>query len=188
MGITLLQILMVVWAVAETSLMIRTRARRGTARQGARGSAWIVWTVIAFSIGGALWAQASPAPRFPVQQAVCVWTGLAVMLSGMVVRLAAIRQLGRYFSVDVAIQREHRVIRSGLYAHLRHPSYTGMLLAFLGLGIALGNWLSLALAALPTTAVVLYRIGVEEQALAHEFGDEYQRYREQTSRLVPGIY
>lgn len=188
MGITLLQMLMVVWAVAETTLLIRTRARRGEARQGARGSVWIVWAVIAFSMGGALWAQVIPAPRFPVSQPVCVWTGLLVMLAGLVVRLEAIRQLGRYFSVDVAIQQEHRVIRSGLYALVRHPSYTGMLLAFLGLGIALGNWLSLALAVLPTTAVILYRIAVEERALVAQFGGEYERYREQTSRLIPGIY
>jgi len=188
MGMTLLQILMVVWAIAETTLLIRTRARRGAARQGARGSVWIVWTVIAFSMGGALWAQVSPAPRLPASQSACVWTGLCVMVVGLVLRLEAIRQLGRYFSVDVAIQQEHRVIRSGLYAHLRHPSYTGMLLAFLGFGIALGNWLSLALAVLPTTAVILFRIGVEERALTEQFGDEYHRYREQTARLVPGIF
>jgi len=63
-----------------------------------------------------------------------------------------------------------------------------MLQVLLGLGIALGNWLSLAIAALPTTAVILYRIGVEERALGEEFGDEYDRYRAETCRLFPGIY
>jgi len=148
---------------------------------------WVVWTVIALSVGGAFAAQLSAAPRFPVRQGVAVWCGVAVMAAGLALRSWAIATLGRMFSVDVAIQPEHRIVRAGPYHSVRHPSYTGMLLAFAGLGIALGNWLSLALAVVPTTAVILFRVNVEERALMEEFGDVYARYREETYRLFPGL-
>ena len=63
-----------------------------------------------------------------------------------------------------------------------------MLISFLGLGIACANWLSLALALLPTSLVLRYRIRVEEAALRDAFGADYERYRDQTRRLLPRIF
>lgn len=188
MEAAVLQILMAAWAVAETILLIRTRARRNASRRGRGGSVWAVWGVIAISLVAAMAAQMTPAPRFPAPVAVRVWAGIALMVAGLGVRLSAIVTLGRLFSVDVAIQDEHEVVRTGLYRRIRHPSYSGMIIAFAGFGIALGNWASLALAVVPTTAVILYRISVEERAMVEEFGDAYARYREETYRLFPGIY
>lgn len=71
---------------------------------------------------------------------------------------------------------------------MRHPSYTGLLLTLTGLGLALGNWLSIALLVLLPLAGVLARIRVEERALLAELGEPYRRYAEERTRLVPYVW
>ena len=103
-------------------------------------------------------------------------------------RTWAILTLGRLFKFVVVIQDGHRVVASGPYRLLRHPSYTGGLVAFLGAGIALDSWLSaLAIVFIPLLAV-LVRIHVEEAKLATALGPEYTRYASRTHRLVPGLW
>jgi len=114
--------------------------------------------------------------------------GTALLIGGVAVRWLAIRTLGRFFTVDVAVHREHRVVQSGLYRYVRHPSYTGVLVAMLGAGLAFGNWLSLAALMLPLTLSLLYRIRVEEAVLLEALGEEYREYCGRTKRLIPGVY
>ncbi len=71
---------------------------------------------------------------------------------------------------------------------MRHPSYTGLAISFLGFGISVGNWISLLLAIVPTTAMLLYRIKIEEAVLSEMFGDEYENYCANTKRLIPFVY
>ncbi len=114
--------------------------------------------------------------------------GLALLFAGTAFRWAAIVTLWRYFTPNVSILEGHRVVRRGLYRLVRHPSYTGLLARYLGLGLALANWLSLPLLFLPLLYTTLYRIRVEEEALRVHFGEEYTSYASATKRLVPGIY
>jgi protein-S-isoprenylcysteine O-methyltransferase Ste14 len=114
--------------------------------------------------------------------------GLALLVAGTALRRAAIRELWSYFTVNVSILEGQRVVRRGLYRHMRHPSYTGLLLRYLGLGLAFANWLSAALIFLPLCAATLYRIHVEEAALRERFGEEYLSYSRATKRLIPGVY
>ena len=88
---------------------------------------------------------------------------------------------------EVAIQPGQRLFTGGLYNTLRHPSYTGTFLTILGYGLALGNWLSLAVMLLIPGLVYGLRIAVEEAALLEAFGDEYRAYMRRTKRLVPFI-
>lgn len=115
-------------------------------------------------------------------------TGLAVILGGMLLRAAAIISLGRYFTVDVAIREDHRVIDKGLYKFTRHPSYTGALLSFLGLALYMNNWLSLAVVMIPVATAFIKRIQIEEAALEKQFGEAYRQYKRHTWRLLPLIY
>ena len=114
--------------------------------------------------------------------------GLALMAAGMLVRWWAIRTLGRYFTRSVRIFEDHRLVRGGLYRHVRHPSYTGYLLGDLGLGLALSNWLAVLVIMLPTAAALAYRIRVEERALLEGFGGEYAEYARGTKRLIPKVF
>jgi protein-S-isoprenylcysteine O-methyltransferase Ste14 len=115
-------------------------------------------------------------------------TGLALLVLGTTLRWAAIRALWSYFTVNVSILEGQRVIKRGLYGVVRHPAYTGLLLRYLGFGLAFANWLSAALVFLPLLCATVYRIRVEEDALREHFGEEYAAYASVTKRLLPGIY
>jgi protein-S-isoprenylcysteine O-methyltransferase len=114
--------------------------------------------------------------------------GLVVMGIGIVVRSLAIAQLGRLHSPNVAVQADHRVVDTGLYRRIRHPSYLGAIIAFLGCAIALGNWISVVVVMVLTVPAYLVRIHEEENALAATLGEPYRAYQARTHRLVPGVY
>jgi protein-S-isoprenylcysteine O-methyltransferase len=83
----------------------------------------------------------------------------------MAIRWAAILTLGRFFTVDVAVHPGHRVIDRGPYRHVRHPSYSGLLLALLGVGLSLGDGAALLVLLGPCLAGLWWRISEEEKAL-----------------------
>jgi len=114
--------------------------------------------------------------------------GVGLFIAGLVLRWMAIIHLGRYFTVDVAIAEDHRLIESGPYRFVRHPSYSGALLAFAGFGICLGNWISLLVLIVPISWAFLRRIEIEESVLMQALGDTYAAYSRRTRRLVPFVY
>lgn len=114
--------------------------------------------------------------------------GLLFLILGYGIRAIAIHTLGKYFTGTVVIKSDHQLIRTGVYRHLRHPAYTGTLLAHLGLGLAFVNWFSLLLSSVPFFLAAMYRMRVEERALAATFGAEYSSYCNTSKRLIPGVY
>jgi protein-S-isoprenylcysteine O-methyltransferase Ste14 len=113
---------------------------------------------------------------------------LLLLVIGLVIRWTAIFTLGRFFTTRVAIHDDHRLVRTGLFRLVRHPSYTGLLLLFLGMALSFGNWLSFFVIVVPFLAALLYRIQVEESSLVEVLGQEYVDYRRSTKRLLPGIF
>src|SRR5712691_8636750 len=126
--------------------------------------------------------------RIQTRSSLMALAGLALLILGIIIRWTAIRDLGSYFTSTVRIKDNHRLIRTGIYEHLRHPAYTGALVAHVGLGLAFANWCSLALSSIPFFVAAIYRMQVEEQVLVAEFGQEYLEYARHTKRLIPGIY
>jgi protein-S-isoprenylcysteine O-methyltransferase Ste14 len=115
------------------------------------------------------------------------WLGFLLYTAGGVVRMAPVFVLGRRFSGLVAIQPEHRLVTSGLYGVIRHPSYLGLFVVSLGWGLAFRSGVGVILAVL-SLVVVLARIESEERLLSETFGAEYEAYRNRTWRLVPYVY
>lgn len=115
-------------------------------------------------------------------------SGFGLMVSGISVRWLAIHALGKYFTGQVRIFEDHRLIRTGLYQHVRHPAYAGDLIAYLGFGLVFSNWISLVLIFCSILFAALYRMRIEEQVLREAFRQEYLDYAEKTKRLFPGIY
>lgn len=176
------------WPVAEGILAVATRrkAARGTVRD--RGSLGLMWGAIGAGLLGGIALAPIRAARIPLPAPWLMGAALVLLLGGLAIRLAAIITLGRFFTAKVSILEDHRLVRTGLFRIVRHPSYTGLLLAFAGLGLTFGSALSLAVILVPITVSVLYRIRVEESFLEERFGEEYGRYRRSTRRLVPGLY
>jgi protein-S-isoprenylcysteine O-methyltransferase len=116
------------------------------------------------------------------------WTGCALFGAGLALRWYSIIYLGRFFTVNVAIHSGHEIIDTGPYSRIRHPSYSGALLAFLGLALTLTNWVSLVLVMVPVFWAFSRRISTEESALASALGSPYTNYMRRTKRLAPFIY
>jgi protein-S-isoprenylcysteine O-methyltransferase len=107
---------------------------------------------------------------------------------GLVLRWWAIITLGRFFTVDVTIQKDHELVDRGPFRLVRHPSYTGVLLAFVGFALSLRNWAALVVILVPIFVAFVRRMNVEEEALSQALGSPYTEYMVRTKRLVPGIY
>jgi protein-S-isoprenylcysteine O-methyltransferase Ste14 len=114
--------------------------------------------------------------------------GLGLLLAGGALRWWAVAALGPYFTGSVAIQPEHRIVRSGPYRWLRHPAYAGRCALILGLGLGTGNLLGLALAATLPLPALIERIRVEEAALSAALPGEYPAYARTTRCLVPFLW
>ena len=158
-----------------------------------RGSLLVValTTALGFGIGFPVSNKvlaATIAPDSPVARWSVFILGIVVMVAGSLFRLWAIRTLGHFFTADVRVVAGQHVVTSGPYRRVRHPSYTGLIVAFAGMGLALGNWLSLlVLIVLPLVGLV-FRIHVEEAALLAKLGDPYAQYMSRTKRLLPGVW
>ena len=175
------------WSVFELGLLIGRRSK-AKVRRADSSSLRYIWLVILAGNSSGIYFGMARIGYLPSWSAVFYWSGIALILGGVVFRAVAILQLKKFFTVDVVLHEDHRLIRSGLYRILRHPSYSGSLLSFVGLGISFSNWLSTLVISLPILCIFLFRIRIEEAALQSHFGQEYLDYMAQTKRLVPGIY
>jgi protein-S-isoprenylcysteine O-methyltransferase Ste14 len=159
------------------------------AHKADRGSKAVVIT--AANIGIALGFMAAyGVPRFSVHahwMAVFA-TGIAVWLAGIALRLYSIRILGRVCTYDVAISQGQHIVEQGPYRWVRHPSYLGGLLAQIGFGLTLTNWLAMILPVCCVAAAYVYRIPLEEQALVRGLGPGYSDYMRRTWRLIPFVF
>lgn len=173
--------------ISEIALAILRRSRSETSRSEDKGSMRLLWLSIALGVGLAIAAQWVPSARLPGPRSTIRILALVLLLGGLALRWAAILALGRLFTVDVAIDSQHSVVRSGLYRFVRHPSYVGLMIAFLGLGVFFANWLSILVLLIPITLAVLNRVAKEEQALLGALGSAYADYCAQTKRFIPGL-
>ena len=109
-----------------------------------------------------------------------------MMWLGLATRVWAIVALGAAFRTTVEVDPGQTVVSSGPYKWIRHPSYTGLLLVVAGFGLAVGNWLALAVGLLLPLPGILWRIHVEEAELERVLGAAYSAYRARTTRLSRG--
>lgn len=168
-------------------LMVFTRYTR-KASSADRGSLFFIMLVFWGSIFLAMTLAFRHIGEFGDATVSVQFVGFAVMLCGIAIRSLAIHQLGRLHMPVVAIQADHPLMDKGLYGLVRHPSYLGATLAFLGFGLALGSWPAALLTLVGALVGYGYRIRVEERALVQGLGERYVQYMGRTRRLVPWIY
>jgi protein-S-isoprenylcysteine O-methyltransferase Ste14 len=115
------------------------------------------------------------------------WTGVVLFALGGALRLWPVFVLGNRFSGLVAIQPGHRLVTTGIYSVIRHPSYLGLLVCSAGWALAFRSGVGVILAAFLIVPLAA-RIRAEENLLQTQFGSKYDAYRVRTSRLIPGLY
>jgi protein-S-isoprenylcysteine O-methyltransferase Ste14 len=113
--------------------------------------------------------------------------GLAVLLAGLAFSVWARLHLGTNWSVSVTLKEGHELVRSGPYGLVRHPIYTGCLLALLGAVLIGAQWRGVA-GLLLIFASLAYKVRVEESWLTGHFGRAYSQYRRDVAALIPGLF
>jgi protein-S-isoprenylcysteine O-methyltransferase Ste14 len=168
-----------------------TRIRSSLNRSGTRTERWSLVVVVAsigIGLGGALLVQRWPGTAITTGRWPVFVLGLVLMAAGIAVRGWAILTLGRFFTVDVRVHADQAVVDHGPYRWVRHPAYAGLILFFLGVGLALTDWAALLVLAIAPTAGLAVRIRSEERALIAGLGEPYRRYAAHRPRLFPGVW
>ena len=187
MTMNIFTVVWVSWFLSEVLLnrLFRSKTRKEDSPDN--HSLKILWGTIFIALtAGITIANLVSAPLIPYD--LIRYTGLLLILAGIVLRFIAIRTLGRFFTVDLAIDPEHSLVKKGLYKYIRHPSYTGSLLSFLGMGLSLNSWISTLVIFIPVLFAFIHRIRIEEKLLVEQLGMSYREYKRQTKRLVPWVY
>ena len=179
----------VVWIAVEAYLILRDRAGgKGTTTLDRRTRNYNTISLeLTLCLSPVICSI--PALRFAgFHGPIAFWAGIVTMCFGFLLRHWSIYILGKYFRTTVELERDHKVVRTGPYKYIRHPSYSGMILFCIGYGLVAQNWLSLIAAVLFPTVSLLYRIKIEEAALVQGIGAEYDEYQKGTKKLIPLIW
>lgn len=180
-------IIWVLWFLSEVGLNILLRSKMPDSQETDKNSIRIIWITIILSVTAGVFIALNT--NLPIVESIVFkYSGLILIIAGVVVRFTAIRTLGKFFTVNLAIDNEHRLIDKGFYKYIRHPSYTGSLISFLGLAVYLNNWISLPVILTPIISVFIFRINIEEKLLMQQPGLNYGEYINRTKRLIPFVY
>lgn len=186
-GMDIFSIIWVLWFLSEVGLNILLRSKMPDSQETDKNSIRIIWITIILSVTAGVFIAINT--NLPIVESIVFkYAGLILIIAGVVVRFTAIRTLGKFFTVNLAIDNEHRLIDKGFYKYIRHPSYTGSLISFLGLAVYLNNWISLPVILTPIISVFIFRINIEEKLLMQQPGLNYGEYINRTKRLIPFVY
>src|SRR5258708_35179506 len=123
------------WVASEVVIAVATRTGKSGGKVSDRGSQLILWMVIVVSVTACEWMRRiMPANMFGG----AAWlkaASVVVLVAALAIRCTAVLTLGRSFSANVAIREAQKMVRSGLYRVVRHPSYLGLLVVFAGIAI-----------------------------------------------------
>ena len=170
------------WWAMSRHVKVTERSESGWSRH--------VRLVLMVSAAALLWLPSVPLPllnrRFLPLSAMYFWIGACITAVGLLFSVWARRYLGSNWSQEVTVKQGHELMTSGPYALVRHPIYTGLLLAFLGSAVARGEWRGLLAVAL-VFGMLWSKLRLEEKWMGAQFGESYEAYSRRVSALVPYI-
>jgi protein-S-isoprenylcysteine O-methyltransferase Ste14 len=188
----LLLVGVILWFVIEFIEFLRVsewRDRRQGAPRVRSVTSWIVAGAVV--IAANIWLYLAPriVPAAAIRPAALAFgIGMAIFVAGVAVRAWSFSALGEYFSYSIRVSPDHTVVTTGPYRVMRHPSYAGGLLIYIGIGIAAANWVSFAAMTVLPFLAIAWRIHLEEHALSTALGDKYRSYAAGHKRLVPLVW
>lgn len=189
----------VIWVVVWIAASLRTKPVVHRESAGSRLSYTlpIVASVILLLLGkrthlGAALAAAGPSVdwlyvRFVRLYPGVVWIGAPLVFAGLIVAFWARFHLAGNWSGSVTLKQDHELVRTGPYRFVRHPIYTGLLMAVAGTACAIGQMRGVLAFAL-TFYALWYKSRIEERLMVETFGAAYQRYRADVKGLIPFVF
>lgn len=180
-------IVYVIWGLSELLLNRMKRASSEDRQDTDRNSLGMIWMSILVAVSFAI--IITQRFSFPIADTGWItYVGLAIILTGILLRFAVVRSLGEFFTVDITIRKDHVLKTDGFFKLVRHPSYAASLLSFAGFGVSLNNWLSLLVVVILILMSFSRRIYIEEKMLTEQFGEAYKNYMSKTKRLIPYVF
>jgi protein-S-isoprenylcysteine O-methyltransferase Ste14 len=174
-------VVLVLYRIVTAARANNVKAREASAiRFAVIANQIVAFTLLFSSTVGIL----PPGRRFVSDHLAVRIAGIIMTWMGIALVLWAQRNLGKFWSARITIRVDHRLIRSGPYARVRHPVYSGLLLAVAGTALNTGEWRGVGSFCLVLIAFA-YKIRKEEELLTQEFGEAYQDYRNQSGVLTP---
>ncbi|HZR55470.1 MAG TPA: isoprenylcysteine carboxylmethyltransferase family protein [Terriglobales bacterium] len=125
--------------------------------------------------------------RFVPENLQILYASIFITCLGVALAIWARYILGQYWSARVEVKVDHQLIASGPYAYVRHPIYTGILLAGIGTALYVGELRAILAITLATVGFAI-KAKQEESLMTSEFGNRYQEYRKATGFLIPRVY
>ena len=116
------------------------------------------------------------------------WMGLAIACGGIALRVWANRVLGAFYTRTLRVLEDQSVVQRGPYRFIRHPGYLGVILMWVGAGLAAVNWIVTLLVLVILCLAYYYRIQAEEVMLLERLGQPYADYQSHTWKLLPFVY
>jgi protein-S-isoprenylcysteine O-methyltransferase Ste14 len=173
----------IIWAVAGISLK-QTVGSRSEGRS--RIAVWIVWLAWWLLLSRGFGVASLSLPVFSVTS-LTQYLGLTITVLGLALAVWARWRIGRNWSPLIEVKEGHELMQTGPYGIVRHPIYSGFMLATLGTAIVLG-----ALAGFIAVGMIVaawgYKAHMEEDAMLEQFGQNYQNYKAKVKGLIPFIW
>ncbi len=172
----------VLWLLASFSSKPTVRTQSGASRAVQAGLLIASYFLLSSysRVGPLAW-------RILPESPLSIYVGMALTLAGMALAILARFFLGGNWSMNVTVKENHQLVRGGPYGIVRHPIYSGLILAILGTAIAEGEVRGLL-------AVILAIIGLrmksllEESFMTGQFGPEYAEYKRHVKGLIPFVW
>ena len=172
---------------AAIFLLMAKPSRDKTRRADPRSIIAILMQALAFALAWTI-ARKPFTPFLPIDwraQYIVAAMIVLLVLASLIFVAAAVRTLGKQWSLQARVLERHELIRRGPYGIVRHPIYTGMFGMLIASSLAYGHWLGLVIASVVYYLGTLIRIPSEEKLLREQFGSEYDEYTRQVPAFIP---
>ena len=179
-------LLWIIWAFYWLAVAKNTKSNARKETIASRASHFVPLAIAAVFLWFPLNPNSLLTSKFVQKSGTLWWIGLFCTIAGLFISVWARRYLGKNWSAAVTVKQEHELVRSGPYKLVRHPIYTGLILAFFGSVIASGEWRGL-IALLIVVYTFWRKLKHEEHWMLQTFGLEYLAYRSQVKALIPFV-
>jgi protein-S-isoprenylcysteine O-methyltransferase Ste14 len=179
------------WSAFVLVFFLRKKPEAAPDRKRDRGS--IIGVALQGLSYGIVWSIHRPffspigSSGRPVEIAVAVVT-VAIAFGSVSIVMAAVKTLGKEWSVTARLVEGHKLAIKGPYRFVRHPIYTGMFGMLVATGLAISHWLALVVAVAIFFIGTVIRVRIEERLLREEFGPEFEAYARRVPAMLPGVY